>query len=693
MEDRTKNPPAGSGGASRIEAAEFEPLSSKKATRSVEINPRLWLVAALLVIGAFCAWFMLSARAVYIETEPLDANVDIGAALKLKLANRYLIRPGAYDLGLSAPGYRPLRETLDVSEEAAQHYIYRLEKLPGHLLVDSGRVTGAEVLIDGISKGETPVAVRDLPAGDYIVEIRVERYFPFRTEVTLEGLDREQSVSADLEPAWAAVSFASEPPGAQVFSGDEQIGTTPFTAQLLEGRHEVRVKADGYKVWQDTLAVVAGEAQSITGIKLEPADAALFLVSQPARANATVNGNYLGLTPLEVPLAPGQATEIRLFKQGYKPAARSVTAQSGEQKRLSVTLEPELVAVRVKVEPEDAKIFVDGAPVEAADGAIKLSTRKHRIEIRKQGYVDYETTLTPHAGVEQELNVRLKTVRQAKLESLKPLASAPAGQSLKLFYPGEFTMGASRREPGRRANETIRKVKLTRPFYLGLKEVTNKEYRLFDKGFSSGAVSGNSLNGDNQPVAGVTWQQAASYCNWLSKEASLTPFYTEKEGRITGFDKTADGYRLPTEAEWAWAARVTNTGDTLKFPWGAALPPGKNSGNFADRKAAALFGRIIANYDDGHVASAPVGSFAPNDKGLFDLGGNVAEWVNDFYDVVISAGGKAEVDPMGPASGEFHVIRGSSWAHGAVTELRLSFRDYGSKSREDVGFRIARYAD
>ena len=95
------------------------------------------------------------------------------------------------------------------------------------------------------------------------------------------------------------------------------------------------VKADGYKVWQDTLAVVAGEAQSITGIKLEPADAALFLASQPARANATVDGNYLGLTPLEVPLAPGQATEIRLFKQGYKPAARSVTAQSGEQKRLS----------------------------------------------------------------------------------------------------------------------------------------------------------------------------------------------------------------------------------------------------------------------------------------------------------------------------------------------------------------------
>jgi len=87
-----------------------------------------------------------------------------------------------------------------------------------------------------------------------------------------------------------------------------------------------------------------------------------------------------------------------------------------------------------------------------------------------------------------------------------------------------------------------------------------------------------------------------------------------------------------------------------------------------------------------------VGSFAPNNKGLFDLGGNVAEWTNDFYDVVISTGKKVELDPMGPESGEFHVIRGSSWAHGAVTELRLSFRDYGSKAREDVGFRVARNA-
>ncbi len=689
----SKDPSTNEDRPGRIEAAQYVPLSSKKSARSIRVNPRRFLIAALLTLGAFCAWFMFSARAVYIETEPANAGIELSGSLKLKLAHRYLLRPGAHDLLVSAEGFRPLRETLVVSAEAAQHYLYRLEKLPGHLLIDSGAVTGAEALLDGISRGNTPLRVGDLAPGEYLLEIRAERYLPWRGEIMIEGMDREQSVSAELKPAWAEVSIASEPAAAQVFSGDEILGTTPLSAQLLQGRYEIRIKADGYKVWQDSINVVAGKPQSLSDIRLEPADATLFLVSTPARANATINGNFMGLTPLEVAITPGEATRIRLFKQGYNPATNSVTAQSGEQKRLSVTLEPELVAVAVRVDPADAQLFVDGAPVGEGSRTLQLPTRKHRIEVRKQGYVDYKTELTPHFGVEHELVVRLKSVKQAKLEALKPVITAPAGQTLKLLYPDAVTMGASRREPGRGANEILRNVKLTRPFYLALKEVTNQEYRLFDKGFTSGAERGNSLNGDKQPAVKLTWEQAANYCNWLSKEASLTPFYVEQDGKITGFDNTANGYRLPTEAEWAWAARTTSTGQTLKFPWGAEMPPTKNSGNYADRKAASLFSRVIVNYDDGYVVSAPVGSFPPNGKGLFDLGGNVAEWVNDFYGVEVSAGGKVELDPMGPASGEFRVIRGSSWAHGAITQLRLSFRDYDNKARNDVGFRIARFAD
>jgi formylglycine-generating enzyme required for sulfatase activity len=88
-----------------------------------------------------------------------------------------------------------------------------------------------------------------------------------------------------------------------------------------------------------------------------------------------------------------------------------------------------------------------------------------------------------------------------------------------------------------------------------------------------------------------------------------------------------------------------------------------------------------------------VGSFPPNEKGLYDLAGNVAEYVNDYYGIEFSLGMKADKDPTGPEKGESHIIRGASWRHSNITELRLSFRDYGNDPRDDVGFRVARYVN
>ena len=99
---------------------------------------------------------------------------------------------------------------------------------------------------------------------------------------------------------------------------------------------------------------------------------------------------------------------------------------------------------------------------------------------------------------------------------------------------------------------------------------------------------------------------------------------------------------------------------------------------------------MFFGYNDNHAAAAPVGTFKANQHQLYDMGGNVAEWMNDFYEIPSNADSK---DPTGPASGDYHVIKGSSWMHGTITELRFSFRDYGIEGRHDVGFRIARYAE
>jgi formylglycine-generating enzyme required for sulfatase activity len=252
-------------------------------------------------------------------------------------------------------------------------------------------------------------------------------------------------------------------------------------------------------------------------------------------------------------------------------------------------------------------------------------------------------------------------------------------------------MGASRRDPGRRANEVLHPVALQRMFYLQTTEVTNAQFRQFQSSHNSGNIAGKSLNREHQPVVQVSWQQAAAFCNWLSAKQGVRAFYKEQNGIVTGFRPESTGYRLPSEAEWAWAARADGN-RLLRFPWGDAFPPDKIVENYADSSSAYITGRVLNNYKDGHVVSAPVASFEPNQHRLYDMGGNVSEWVNNVYSIP-PANGATQRDPLGRQGGDNYVIRGASWTLSKLSELRLSYRDYGQSGRDDVGFRIARYAE
>jgi formylglycine-generating enzyme required for sulfatase activity len=393
-------------------------------------------------------------------------------------------------------------------------------------------------------------------------------------------------------------------------------------------------------------------------------------------------------------MAPFKQHRLAFFLDGYLKTTTTATVQPEETAMLTVDLEANIGSITLTVSPIDARILVDGGYQGNGDRTLSLTAKPHSLIIEKSGYQTKSLSVTPRPGHQQALTIKLLTLQEAYWASHAPAIKSSTGTPLVLFRPEQsFTMGAPRRQPGRRANEVEREVSLQRPFYLGTREISNAEYRRWKSNHSSSALKGHSLDGDSQPVAGLSWKDAALYCNWLSNREGLPAFYRIEAGEVNGFDWDAHGYRLPTETEWAWAARIQADGNSKVLPWMNGLyPPLEVFDNYADRSASRFITFTIAGYNDKSPVSAVVGSFNSNSKSLYNMSGNVSEWVNDYYDIR-SHRGEPSMDPRGPDSGNRHVIRGASWALGSRTELRLSYRDSGTDGRLDVGFRIARYVD
>jgi len=707
------------GGLAAGEDERIEPVTFRRPD-AVRAPPPRTVPWRRLALGAALA-FLIAIAAVIFTSVPVQVEIGPepervafeGGWRGLRFGTSHLLRPGAYTLVAEREGYAPLGVPVEITTDRNQRLSFTLQPLPGRLEVVLP-VPG-NVSIDGQPAGAAPGPF-ELAAGRHTVSIDTERYLDATVEVEIVGLGRLQKLEPELTPAWAEISIASEPAGAEVRVGDEVRGRTPVKFELMAGSHRVELRLDGFKPWVSDVQVQANEPLTLGPVRLGLPDGRLAVRSAPAGANVTVGGAYRGRTPLEIDVRPDVEQSVAVLREGYEPASRPVSVPPGGRELVEFGLVPILGEVTVRSTPADAMVFVDGAARGAAGQTLQLPATAQVLEVRKPGYVTHRATVTPRPGLPQTLEVTLRegaepepvaapvaaapapaapagaaaVERPAAAGPLAPLVRSKSGPELKLVPAGEFTMGSPRREAGRRANEAQRAVKLERRFYLALREITNAEFRQFRPSHRSGFVMQQTLELDRQPVVVVSWQDAAAYCNWLSAQDGLEPAYAEQGGRLAPVVPVTTGYRLPTEAEWEWAARWTG-GALRKYPWGDALPVPPGAGNFADRRAQPLVAQVLADLDDGFAATAPVGSFAANPLGFFDLGGNVAEWTHDLY-TVQPAGSVAAVDPAAAGTGTLRVIRGSSWQHSGVTELRLAFRDYGDGKRNDLGFRIARYA-
>ena len=221
------------------------------------------------------------------------------------------------------------------------------------------------------------------------------------------------------------------------------------------------------------------------------------------------------------------------------------------------------------------------------------------------------------------------------------------GMKFNLIPPGEFVMGSPESEPDRQGNETQHLVKITKPFYLGVHEVTQAQYE---------RVMGSNPSdekGPTAPVEQVSWHDAVAFCSKLSKQEGVE-------------------YRLPTEAEWEYACRA---GTTTAYSFGDDV---------------SQLGEYAWYYDNLEYTTHPVGELKPNAWDLYDMHGNVWEWCQDWY--VPYGNEKVVSDSTGAASGHFRVLRGGA--------IGLLPRDVRAANRNIVyqpgyrilndGFRVAR---
>lgn len=364
------------------------------------------IAVALLLLAV--VGFLL--QSVAIDVRPFDAHVSVpGTVLAIPNAGRVLLLPGKHVVRAERDGYVAAQTDIVVRGDDTNGVRLRLEKLPGQLRIDTGGVAAA-VSVDGIEVGRAPGEL-SIPAGQRTLIIRAPRYLDYITNVTIQGAGERQDLRADLQTSWGALKVLSIPEGAHVSVDGVDGGATPVTIAAPSGVRRVQLISSGWKTWESSVVLKAGETLSIGPVTLGQPDAHLLVRSDPAGADATVGGTHLGRTPAEIDLPSGIAHQVVLSAPGYKNWTRAVFADPGHKLSVLARLEPVLARVSVKGDPADADLFVDGVARGKAPQSFNLAATDHKIEVRKEGFQPFKTTVSPAANLDRTVQYRLVPAR------------------------------------------------------------------------------------------------------------------------------------------------------------------------------------------------------------------------------------------------------------------------------------------
>ena len=469
-----------------------------------------------------------------------------------------------------------------------------------------------------------------VPFGDYSYSVQASNYHTSTGTVTVNDPNNRTEVVVNLKPAFGSIRIlpTESSEDATVYIDNQKVGSVPYLGETIpSGSHKVRIVKAMYKSLEQDLPVNDGEVTEFSPRLSE--NFATVTLSVDDNAKIMVDDNYKGTGTWTGPLEYGDYN-IKTQSDGHRPQTKvyTIDAASNNQTIKLTAPTPIYGSVNIAVLPDESEVYIDGKHVGTTPLFLQnILIGDHRLEVKKEGYNMMSYTLTVKEG--EICAVENKELTKG-MQSTKFTVNGVSFDMVGV-EAGTFTMGATS-EQGSDAGgdeKPTRQVTLTHNYYIGKTEVTQALWR---------AVMGSNpsnFKGDNLPVECVSWNDCQTFISKLNA--------------VTG-----KRFRLPTEAEWEFAARGGKKSKGYKY----------SGGNNLDN---------VAWYDDNsNNQTHAVGTKIPNELGIYDMSGNVYEWCSDWYG---NYSGSSQTNPTGPSSGSYRVGRGGGWFNYARF-CRSSSRDF-----------------
>lgn len=641
------------------------------------------ITIAFVFLLLYTFWIKAAVVEVIPEAAALKAKRTLDDGWGWVLQDKIYLLSSEAVLKVAAPGF--ITEKLALKHHALKHHIaVKLEEAPA--IIKATAVPADEQIQWYLNAKHTASGAElktSVEHGTHTLDVVHPYYQPQKASMHLER-GTEKILKFILEPVQGRIDLSSNPEGVPVLLDGNFIGQTPISMMQKGGSYRLQIETPDFETVSDAVEITYQQPAVNRNYQLIYKRALIGFVLTPPGGQLTIDGKVIAANNVPLKLEPQRELTISYSKDGYFTKTIRRTFRPSQKEDISLPLKAEFGKVVIKANPK-ADIKIDNKAVGQTPQTLMLSALSHRIHLSKPGYRAVQKTIRPNSRHTIQINETLLTEQQARLTESPAVAKNSIGIELVLFKPSKtetFKLGAHRSEKGQRANEILRTVSLDKAFYVSRTEISAQHYHAFDQ----------RVPASNLALSNVSWGDAARFCNWLSTQENLPHFYIDSGGGIAGYNPNSIGYRLLSEAEWEWLARYAKRSVPVRFIWGNQTTIPKGAGNLADESAKNNVAVYIPNYNDGYPRLAPVASFKQDRAGLHDLAGNVSEWVHDAYTVDNTKGVLS--NPLGISNNTSysgHVVKGSSWRSGTLSELRSAYRQRAADQADDRGFRIARY--